>query len=110
MTIDPAFQPVAAAFAKDPEVGLGRMFSSSSVLNVNGKIFAMFVRGCFVAKLPKTRVAEMVSTGVGAYFDPGHGRLMREWVAVADATAPWIALAREARAFVKASSHRGRQA
>jgi hypothetical protein len=38
VAIDPAFQPVAAAFAKDPEVGLGRMFSSNSVLNVNGKI------------------------------------------------------------------------
>ena len=63
VTLDPAFQPVAAAFAKDPEVGRGRMFSSNSVLNVNGKIFAMFVRDSFVAKLPKTRVAEMVSTG-----------------------------------------------
>jgi hypothetical protein len=104
VTLDPAFQRVAAAFAKDPEVGLGRMFSSNSVLNVNGKIFAMFVRGSFVAKLPKTRVAEMVSTGAGAYFDPGHGRLMKEWVAVADVTAPWVALAREAHAFVKAGS------
>jgi beta-glucosidase-like glycosyl hydrolase len=27
--IDPAFAPVAAAFANDREVGLGRMFSSS---------------------------------------------------------------------------------
>jgi hypothetical protein len=103
-TVDPAFQSVAAAFAKDPEVGMGRMFSSNSVLNVNGKIFAMFVRGSFVAKLPKTRVAALVSTGVGTYFDPGHGRLMKEWVAVTDATAPWVALAREAHGFVKAGS------
>jgi hypothetical protein len=104
LAVEPAFQPVVAAFAKDPEVGLGRMFSSNSVLNVNGKIFAMFVRGSFVAKLPKDRVAAMVSARAGEYFDPGHGRLMKEWVAVRDATAPWVALAREARAFVKAGS------
>ena len=104
VTVEPAFQPVAAAFAKDPEVGLGRMFSSNSVLNVNGKIFAMFVKGSFVAKLPKERVAALVSTGAGVYFDPGHGRLMKEWVAVADATAPWVALAREAHTFVKAGN------
>jgi hypothetical protein len=59
-TLDPVFQPVAAAYAKDPEVGLGRMFSSNSVLNVNGKIFAMFVRGSFGsegrASSPRLRV------------------------------------------------------
>jgi len=93
---------VAAAFAKDPQVGLGRMFSSNSVLSVSGKIFAMFVKGKFVAKLPKERVAELVRTGTGTYFDPGHGRLMKEWVAVVDQAAPWVALAREAYAFVKA--------
>lgn len=104
VALDPAFEAVAAAFAKDPNVGLGRMFSSKSVLNVNGKIFAMFVRGQFVAKLPKARVAELVSTGAGVFFDPGHGRLMKEWVAIADASAPWVALAREAHAFVKAGA------
>lgn len=101
-SVDPAFQQVVAAFAKDPQVGVGRMFSSNSVLNVKGKIFAMFVRGHFVAKLPKERVVELVSTGAGCFFDPGHGRLMKEWVAIADAAAPWVALAKEAHAFVKA--------
>ena len=102
--IDPAFKRVADAFAKDPDVGLGRMFSSSSVLNVNGKIFAMLVRGQFVAKLPKARVAELVATGAGVFFDPGHGRLMKEWIAIAEASAPWVALAREAYSFVKAGA------
>ena len=101
IAIDPAFQPVADAFATVPEVGLGKMFSSNSVLNVGGKIFAMFVRGSFVAKLPRERVADLVGAGVGTYFDPGHGRLMKEWVAITDPDAPWIDLAREAHAFVK---------
>jgi hypothetical protein len=100
--IDPAFAPVVAAFARDRDVGLGRMFSSKSVLNVKGKIFAMFVRGKFVAKLPKARVSELVDSGAGDFFDPGHGRLMKEWVAIADDSLPWVELAREARAFVAA--------
>lgn len=77
------------------------MFSSNAVLNVNGKIFAMFVRGCFVAKLPKERVDEIVRAGGGTHFDPGHGRLMKQWVSIVDTRAPWLALAREALAFVR---------
>ena len=98
--VDPAFAPVVAAFARDRRVGQGRMFSSKSVLNVDGKIFAMFVKGKFVAKLPRARVDEMVKAGVGKPFDPGHGRLMKEWIAVADRKASWVALAKEARAYV----------
>ena len=39
----------------------------------------------------------------GEYFDPGHGRLMKEWVAVADGSISWLELAREAHIFAKAS-------
>ena len=102
--IDQAFAPVAAAFAKDREVGLGRMFSSNSVLSVKGKIFAMLVKGKLVVKLPREQVADLVASGEGAYFDPGHGRLMKEWVALSSARPAWIALARQAHAFVKGGS------
>ena len=51
--IDPSFLPVVAAFAEDSGVTRGKIFGSSSVLTVNGKIFAMLVKGKFVAKLPK---------------------------------------------------------
>jgi hypothetical protein len=77
------------------------MFGSSSVLSVNGKIFAMLVKDRFVAKLPKERVDELVVGGCGEYFDPGHGRLMKEWVAVDAGKAAWVELAREAYRFVK---------
>ena len=106
--IDPRFAPVVAAFAKDRAVGLGKMFSSSSVLNVNGKIFAMLARDKFVAKLPKPRVDTLVAAGAGQLFDPGHGRLMKEWIAIAGAEESWIALAREARAFVGAGKAKAR--
>ena len=98
---DPLFAPVAAAFAGDRRVSRRRMFSTTSVLSVDGRIFAMLVRGRFVAKVPKDRVDVLVRAGAGTYFDPGHGRLMKEWVAVAPGRADWIALAREAYRFVR---------
>ncbi len=100
---DPGFLPIVAAFARDPHVSRRRMFSSSSVLSVNGKIFVMLVRGSLVAKLPKERVDELVSDGRGEHFDPGHGRLMKEWVAVPAGKVPWVELAAEAHRFVKGS-------
>lgn len=100
---DPAFAPVAAAFAGDPEISAGRMMASFG-LKVNGKIFAMHARGCLVAKLPRPRVDELVAKGVGERFDPGHGRIMKEWVSVAPGRADWVQLAREAHDFVKAAA------
>jgi hypothetical protein len=99
--VDPSFAPIVAAFAGDRQVKCGRMFSSNSVLNVNGKIFAMLTKGNLVVKLPKDRVDEMVSRGHGTHFDPGHGRLMKEWVVVGPGKLNWIDLAREAHRFVK---------
>ena len=100
LEIDPIFAPVAEAFAQIRDVSGGRMMSSYG-LKVNGKIFAMFGRSKFVAKLPKARIDQLVKLGTGKRFDPGHGRLMKEWIAIAGAEAIWINLAREAYQFVK---------
>jgi TfoX/Sxy family transcriptional regulator of competence genes len=100
--IAPSFAPVVAAFAGNRKVIRKRMFSSENVLTVQGKIFAMFSRGKFVAKLPKERVDEIVSAGEGERFNPGHGRLMKEWVALEEKKESWVALAHEAYEFVKA--------
>jgi hypothetical protein len=74
---------------------------SSFGLKVNGKIFVMFGRKQFVAKLPKSRVDTLVSAGAGKRFDPGHGRLMKEWFVAADGEPDWLELAKEAYDFVK---------
>lgn len=74
---------------------------SSYGLKVNGKIFAMFGRRQFVAKLPKSRVDALVNAGTGKRFDPGHGRLMKEWFVVNEGGPDWIELANEAYDFVK---------
>ena len=100
--VDPRFAPVADAFALDRSVSRGKMMASYG-LKVNGKIFAMFASGRFVAKLPKERVDELVDDGKGERFDPGHGRLMKEWVAVGAGRANWVELAKEAYQFVKRS-------
>jgi TfoX/Sxy family transcriptional regulator of competence genes len=97
--VDPRVARVAEAFAKDPQVTFGKMFSSMG-LKVGGKIFAMFVKGAFVAKLAKERVEELVRRRTGVHFDPGHGRLMKEWVAVEGTEELWGDLARKAKRFV----------
>ncbi|HLK36705.1 MAG TPA: hypothetical protein VKU41_08125 [Polyangiaceae bacterium] len=81
----------------------GRKFGSNG-LKTNGKIFALFTQGTLVIKLPKERVAELVASDVGKLFDPGHGRLMKEWLTVTSPKASWTGLAKEAFAFVNAAS------
>ncbi len=98
--LDPSFAPVVKAFAKNRDVSRGKMMSSYG-LKVNGKIFAMFGRSRFVTKLPEKRVDELVGAGKGERFDPGHGRLMKEWIVVGAGKADWIELAKEAYDFMK---------
>jgi hypothetical protein len=79
-----------------PRTGFG-----SSALRVDDRIFAMLVGGRLVVKLPRRRVEALIATGEGERFDPGHGRLMKEWVAVAPTAGDsWLPLAREALQFV----------
>jgi hypothetical protein len=97
-----AFEAVVAAFADDrpvaPPSPTRRSFGSNG-LRIDSRIFAMFVRGALVVKLPGQRVAELIETGRGEPFDAGKGRPMKEWVMIR-ALATWIDLAREARRFV----------
>jgi len=99
--IPPVLAPVADAFADVSGVSRRRMFSSENAFAVNGKIFAMLTRGMFVVKLPKERVDDLVDAGKGQRFDPGHGRLMKEWIAVEAGALPWVALAKEAHSYVR---------
>ena len=98
-SVEESFDRIVEAFAKDAEVSFGRLFASDG-LKVHGKIFAMLVRGNLVVKLPKARVDALVAAKQGERFDPGHGRLMKEWVVIEPGAGEWLALAREARTFV----------
>ncbi len=80
--------------------GPQRAFGSTS-LKTDGKIFTMLVKDRLVVKLDRRRVDELVAAGDGERFDPGHGRLMKEWLAVKSSSDEvWLALATEAEAFV----------
>ena len=98
--VPPSFAPIVKALSGRPGVTLARMFSSRGVLKVDGKLFAMVVRDQLVVKLPRPRVADLVGSGSAVHFDPGHGRLMKEWASVAPGV-PWLPLAEEAYAFVR---------
>jgi hypothetical protein len=100
MTAEKLFESLSEAFAAEPAVSHGRMFGSPG-LKIGGKVFAMLVRGLLVVKLPRERVDTLIRAGQGVRFDPGHGRLMKEWVAVAPGPRrTWLGLARDAKTFV----------
>ena len=70
-------------------------------MKIKGKIFAFYWKGRMVLKMPADRVAKIIASKKGIYFDPGHGRTSKEWIAVAPSTkSRWLGLAREAKAFV----------
>lgn len=96
---DPKLRAVAETFDASSASGQPRKFGSNG-LKVDGKLFALFTQGTLVVKLPKERVAALVAKGDGKPFDPGHGRLMKEWLTVVSPKLSWKALAKEAHAFV----------
>ena len=90
-SVEPGTLPMDLLLQLENTYGLG-----SDGLKFGGKVFAMEVKGRLVVKLP---VARAVALGAekAQHFDPGHGRLMRQWVSVsAEGPGDWLALAREA--------------
>ena len=57
--------------------GFGR-----SGLRFQNKIFAMFVRGRLVLKLPAARIDALVAAGEGVRFDANKGTPMKEWLSL----------------------------
>jgi hypothetical protein len=103
------FEAIASALASEPNVSVGsagKKGFGSSALQVGGKIFAMVSSsGSFVVKLPKDRVEELERLGCGQRFDPGHGRLMKEWLSLNTSSGEdWLSLAKEALRFVASKS------
>jgi hypothetical protein len=108
VTPEERFAAVIAGLGDNPDVSYPSdgarattMFGASA-LKIRNRIFAMLVGGRIVVKLPRQRVDALIASGGGERFDPGHGRLMKEWVAVEPtAEEDWMCLAREAMAYVE---------
>jgi TfoX/Sxy family transcriptional regulator of competence genes len=99
VTPDDRYAALAATLGIQPSQSRG---FGSSCLQVDGRIFAMLVRGTLLVKLPKQRVDALVAAGKGERFDPRRdGRLMKEWLVLGpSAEDDWLSLATEARRFV----------
>src|SRR5881275_1965979 len=101
---DAEFARLATVVSKDPrvdppEVARAKGFGSKG-LKVARKLFAFESKGRLVVKLPKERVDELVSSGKGERFDPGHGRVMKEWLTIdLRGKALCLGVAREALEF-----------
>ena len=105
--VDPRFSPVVQFFARDLDVTYGGKGFGSGALKVNDKIFAMITsKRAFVVKLSRTRVAELVAAKKGELFDPGSGRLMKEWFVVRSAPTTWLGYAQEALTFIREESRK----
>ena len=100
-----AWEKIVATLVREkraePPSAKRRAFGSNG-LKTKGKIFAMLAQSTVVVKLPRERVEALVASGAGEPFDPGHGRRMKEWIALHGDTRRWLALVREAHAFVSA--------
>src|SRR5580704_18723196 len=107
MTLQERYEQLVDEFAgvdgvTPPEGGSG---FGRSALRYRRKIFAMFVRGRLVVKLPRPRVDELVAGGHGERFDANKGTPMKEWFSLdpgSDLT--WPPLAREALGFARSIS------
>jgi hypothetical protein len=106
MAPDERFAAVVQAFVGDPEItppsdeAHSRNRFGSNGLKIHNRIFAMLVNGKLVVKLPRQRVDALIASGEGERFDPGHGRVMKEWLTVEPGSKDWLPLAREAMEFV----------
>jgi hypothetical protein len=78
----------------------GRGFGSNA-LKADGKIFASLSHGRLLVKLPAERVKALVEAKLGEPFSTGPGRVKKEWVTIAPASAEeWARLSEEAGRYV----------
>ncbi len=109
LELHPAFASIVRTFSRNERVTFGGRGFGSRALRLDGKVFAMLsLRGDFVVKLPEARVAELIQSGRGKYFDTGRDRVMKEWVAVLARPTSWSGLAREAYRYATAKDTQSR--
>lgn len=102
MSTDPRaeFDAVATELTATSPSVRGSMFGMPC-LKQGGKAYAGYYQGAMVFKLSGAPHAQALALAGAALFDPMGGRPMKEWVVVpVDHAAQWVALARDAQAYV----------
>ena len=65
-------------------------------------MFVFFGKGKIVLKLPKERVTELLNSKEGLPYDPGTGKIMKEWVIIPEEHSDkWMNLTLEAKQFAE---------
>jgi len=94
------YATLVGTLLNNPDVTQSEKRGFGSGLRVNGKVFAMLVKGNLVVKLPQQRVVDLIACGEGEPYYYGNGRVTKEWVTVEPASEErWLPLAREAMEF-----------
>src|SRR3990172_5827238 len=89
MTAEKMFQGIADGLLRERSITQAKMFGAQG-LRSGGKVFAFLWKQRLVVKLPQDRVEQLVREESAVRFDPGHGRVSKEWVSVAaDAKTNW---------------------
>jgi hypothetical protein len=97
MTVEEFWSKVKEHYLK-----MGDVQKQGESLKTSKKMFALFSKGNYVVKLPKDRVQELIESGIGLPYDPGNGKIMKEWVIIPEEYSDkWIEYALEAKAFAK---------
>ena len=69
-------------------------------LKIRKKMFVFFNKDSIIVKLPKKRVTQLLESGVGLPYDPGNGKIMKEWIIIPEKFSDkWISYVSEAKEF-----------
>lgn len=98
------YEDLCAAFADRALTSPKKRGFGGGALVAGGRIFAMLAHDRLVVKLPRARVDQLVTEGLGVRFDANKGRPMKEWLSIEGVDADlWRRLAEEGLAFAQSA-------
>ena len=98
MSTEDQWQKIKELFLKKEDVQ-----KQGESLKIKKKMFAFPTKdGNIIVKLPKERVTELLGSGEGLPYDPGSGKIMKEWVIIPSKYSDkWFDFVEEAMKFAE---------
>ena len=85
---------------KDTFLKLDDVQKQGEALKIKRKMFVFLNQDNITVKLPKNRVTELLASGEGLPYDPGNGKIMKEWVTIPlKISDKWMAFVQEGMEF-----------